>query len=138
MPFGRASRPSNQAPPKTARPEGAPDHRKARRKRTLLSGKLAYGAGAFSIDCVISDLSETGARVQVQPGATIPDEVYLIHLRARIAYEAKVAWRRGDFAGFEFHAKHDLESADRPELKLMRLYCVDHAPRWAGISSDEL
>jgi PilZ domain-containing protein len=138
MAFGRASRPADRAPPKPARPDDAPNHRKARRKRTLLSGKLAYGAGAFSIDCVISDLSETGARVQVQPGATIPEQIYLIHLRARTAYQAKVAWRRGDFAGLEFLATHDLEKADTAELKLMRLYCVDRAPRWAGISSDEL
>lgn len=103
-----------------------------------MRGKLAYGAGAFSIDCVISDLSETGARVQVQEGATIPEEVYLVHLRTRIAYESKVAWRRDNFAGLEFNGSHDLETATAPELKLMRLYCVDHAPRWSGIPSEEL
>jgi hypothetical protein len=137
MPFGRATRPPTQ-PPKQARPEDAEELRASRRKRTLLRGKLAYGAGAFSVDCVISDLSETGARVQVEQGATFPEQVYLIHLRARTAYESKVVWRRDNFAGLEFGTAHDLESAAAPELKLMRLYCVDHAPRWAGISSEEL
>lgn len=103
-----------------------------------MRGKLAYGAGAFSIDCVISDLSEKGARVQVQQGATIPEDVYLVHLRARTAYESKVVWRRDNYAGLEFAASHDLETATAPELKLMRLYCVDHAPRWAGITTEEL
>src|ERR1051326_3262248 len=137
MAFGRATRPPNQ-PQKPVRPADAEEFRKSRRTRTLLRGKLAYGAGAFSIDCVISDLSETGARVQVQTGASIPERVYLVHLRARTAYEAKVMWRRDNFAGLEFTASHDLETATAPELKLMRLYCVDSAPRWAGISSDEL
>ena len=137
MPFGRATRPPTQ-PPKQARPEDAEELRTSRRKRTLLRGKLAYGAGAFSVDCVISDLSETGARVQVEQGATFPEQVYLIHLRERTAYESKVVWRRDNFAGLEFGTAHDLESATAPELKLMRLYCVDHAPRWAGISSEEL
>src|SRR5690348_18038073 len=109
MAFGRATRPPVQ-PPKPARPDNAEELRKSRRKRTLMRGKLAYGAGAFSIDCVISDLSETGARVQVQEGATIPEEVYLIHLRTRIAYESKVAWRRDNFAGLEFNGSHDLET----------------------------
>jgi hypothetical protein len=133
--FGRASRPP--APQKAAKPVITSEARRARRQRTLLRGKLAYGSAAFSVDCVISDLSETGARVQVQAGATVPEQVYLVHLRTRTAYESKVVWHRDNFVGLEFKSAHDLETATSAEMKLMRLFCVDNAPRWAGISSDE-
>jgi hypothetical protein len=122
---------------KSVKPTNTHESRGARRKRTLLRGKLAYGSGAFSIDCVISDISETGARVQAEPGATVPEHVFLVHLRTRTAYDAQVVWHRGNNFGLKFSAAHDLENATTAELKLMRLYCVDHAPRWAGISSDE-
>lgn len=133
--FGRASRPS--APPKAVKPTITHEGRQARRQRTLLRGKLAYGSGAFSIDCVISDLSETGARVQIQAGATVPEQIYLVHLRTRTAYDSKVVWHRDNYVGLEFKTAHDLETETSAEMKLMRLYCVEHAPRWAGISTQE-
>src|SRR5215471_16397429 len=86
------------------------DRRREKRVRTNLKGKLAFGPGcAFRIDCTICDLSPGGAQVRVEEGIEIPESVYLINFRDRIACESVVRWRNKDgFHGLMFQAKHDL------------------------------
>src|SRR5215831_12588534 len=45
---------------------GKPVERRSPRKRVLQRGKLCFGENLkFTVDCVIRDISDTGARVQV-------------------------------------------------------------------------
>ena len=100
--------------------------RRAKRARTLLKGKLSYGHGAFTVDCVIRDFSHSGARVRVQPGVAIPANLYLVHLRNRTAFEATVKWRDDDGnLGLKLNAAHDLDHTDHAEMKVLRRYCID-------------
>ena len=130
-PFGRAQpivEPAS-APPQPAVHPPLSDLRQSKRKRTLLAGKLCYGAG-LSADCTISDLSDGGAKVRSDAADIVPTEVYLVHLRDQKAYEATVAWRRTNGTlGLKLNAVHDLENPQTEELKLLRLHCVEHEPR---------
>ena len=102
------------------------DTRRAHRVRTFLRGKLSYGNGAFSVDCAICDISPTGARIRVEPGATVPETVYLVHIRERTAFEATVKWRRKDGSlGLRFNTIHDLNNPNTTGMKLLRRYCTD-------------
>ncbi len=102
------------------------DTRRSKRVRTYLRGKLFYGRGAFTIDCVIRNISPSGAQLRVQSGANIPDSVYLIDVARRTAFEATVKWRRRDGGvGLKFNAVHDLENSTTHELKQMRRICID-------------
>lgn len=102
------------------------DPRKTKRTRTFLSGRLAYGNGAFTVDCTVCDISPAGARVRVQDGAIVPGSVYLVLLRARTAFQATVKWRRRDGnIGLKFNSRHSLEQADTAELRTLRRYCLD-------------
>lgn len=129
--FGRRQRavePSPPPPPAREVPEVDP--RGTQRKRTLLKGIVSYGQNcAFTVDCVIADISEAGARVQIQQGPPVPSDVYLVHLRERAAYEAKVAWRRNDNVGLKFVARHDLENPTTEDLKVLRQHCVEYELR---------
>jgi hypothetical protein len=78
------------------------------------------------MDCAIKDISPTGAQLRVQPGSSIPDNVYLVHVSAWTAFEAIVKWRRKDGSiGLKFKTAHDLERPTTGELKRMRLSCLD-------------
>lgn len=127
--FGRRQHvPEPPAPPAKAPPEE--ESRSAQRKRTLFKGVLSYGQNcAFTVDCVISDISEAGARVQIQPGPPVPTDVFLVHLRERAAYEASVVWRRDNYLGLKFAARHDLENPNTEDLKVLRQHCVEHELR---------
>ena len=129
--FGRRQRAAE--PPPAADPTRevpAVDPRNAERRRTLFKGILSYGQNcAFTVDCVIADISEAGARVQIQPGPPVPTDVYLVHLRERAAYEANVAWRRNNNLGLKFVARHDLENPATEDLKVLRQHCVEHELR---------
>ena len=109
--------------------------RRQARKRTLLTGKLVLGGGTFSADCIIVDLSDSGARVRIEPGADVGGDVVLIHLRDQIAFEAQVKWRRARDLGLEFIRTHDLRQATTPEMKRLRRYCLDYRPTTIVTSS---
>ena len=72
------------------------------RKRVLLTGIVVYANGRFSFDCTFRNLSETGARVSVGKNTQFPSEFYLINIRDRVAYEAKVVWNSGSEVGVAF------------------------------------
>ncbi|HKB96967.1 MAG TPA: PilZ domain-containing protein [Rhizomicrobium sp.] len=86
----------NDAPP-------SPDERRPKpRKRVLLTGIVVYANGTYSFDCTFRNLSETGARIVVGKSAQFPSDFYLINIRDRVAYEAKVVWNNGSEVGVTF------------------------------------
>ena len=86
-----------------------PDERRRNtRPRVLLGGKLVYGQSDFSVDCAIRDLTETGARVRLGASILIEDRVWLINLRAGVAYWSTVAWRSPPDLGLHFLKQIDL------------------------------
>ena len=77
------------------------ERRPKRRQRVLLGGIVAFADGSQSFKCLIRDVSETGARVFPR-GQQVPSDFYLIHMRDRLAYEAKVVWTNGKEVGVLF------------------------------------
>jgi hypothetical protein len=103
----------------------APVPRTQPRRRVLLSGKLVYGEPPMSLDCAISDMSRSGARVRLEGPQPVTDSLYLIDVRHGIAFRSRVAWRRGKFLGLSFNGYFDLRNPP-PELpKLLRLLWVE-------------
>ncbi|HEY0302063.1 MAG TPA: PilZ domain-containing protein [Rhizomicrobium sp.] len=96
--------------------------RLAARKRVLFGGKIVHDDGAFSLDCTIRDLSDAGARITLGNRVSIPAEVYLIDLRAGVAYRAQVAWRRTPNFGLRFVERIDLAAAPAELAYLARLW----------------
>ncbi|MGC8534201.1 MAG: PilZ domain-containing protein [Rhizomicrobium sp.] len=99
------------------------DLREAWRKRVLLSGKIAYGDGAFSCGCSIRDLSASGARIGISGATVLPKYFYLIDLRQATAYECEVIWRNATQTGVRFRDAVALSDIlDQNLAFLKRLY----------------
>ncbi len=82
------------------------DRRTSPRLSTNRSGKVL--CGAFAWDCVIKDMSDGGARVQMLSGSTPPASAQLVDLVGGFAHDAKVAWRKDREIGLTFLKSHDL------------------------------
>lgn len=85
------------------------------RGRIMHGDKLAIWA-----DCVIKDLSESGAKIELSHLHKIPPRFILIHFQGGLAFEVVLKWRRGDLAGMAFEAKHDLQQSVSARLEPVR------------------
>jgi len=95
------------------------DHRQTPRQRSYLGGKLVYG-DYFSLDCVVRDITDGGAKLQLPQGQAVPDKVYLVDLKTAIAYDAHVVWRRYPLIGVAFDHQHGLAEASTPHLRILK------------------
>ena len=105
------------------------DRRGAVRTRTLLSGKAIVGDALFSSDCLIVDLSDTGARLRISDSAPLGPPLYLLFVREGRLVEAAVAWRRRGQAGLVFTAEHDLGVDTHPNRRRIRALWSELRPR---------
>jgi hypothetical protein len=105
------------------------DARSGARRRTLLRGRICWGPlYAISADCAIRDLSETGAQLRLPSSQALPPSFALIHILGGTAFEAALAWRKGDLAGVKFLTRHDLKVAGPRELLPLRQVWLALAP----------
>jgi hypothetical protein len=72
------------------------------RHRTLKGGHLVYDEAAQSADCLIRDLSDQGARIEVADNRWVPSEVVLYFDDGRPSHRCFVRWRRGSVLGIQF------------------------------------
>jgi len=107
-------------PPKA--PDPTVEGRKTVRRRVLLAGKVIYNEGTFTVDCRIRDLSDGGARIILPVGQVIPTRVVLLDVRARIAYDAEVAWMKSPEIGLKFLGKYTLAGQLPPGLNYLRYF----------------
>ena len=94
-----------------------------------MTGIIAYKDGAFSFACTIRDLSETGARLVVGKGAQFPSDFFLINIRDRTAYDAKVVWNDGARIGVTFKKTYPLSEIADPSLKYLKDLWMSKAAR---------
>ncbi len=96
------------------------DRRRAGRHRALLAGKLANEDATTTIDCVIRNISDTGAMIETSTPHLIPNRLHLVQIKEGTAWDVEVIWRRGNRIGLALGDRHDLrESTDR-QLKALR------------------
>src|SRR5512136_3371122 len=101
------------------------ESRRALRQRVLLSGKLVYGPWDMTLDCAVSDLSSSGARVRLQGPELLNDPIYLIIVRQGVAFLAREAWRDGAVVGLAFSDKYELAKAPQELPGLVRQIWVE-------------
>ena len=108
-------------PPAERRPKG--------RKRVLLTGIVTFAEGGRSFDCTFRNLSETGARIAMGKNAQFPSEFYLINVRDRCAYAAKLVWNNGTEVGVTFHKTLALADLSDPKLAYLKRLWMAKAAR---------
>ncbi len=78
--------------------------RREHRNRTLKSGKIVFNDGHSVIDCIVRDLSDSGACLQVNSTAGIPRAFELIVANDSSSRPCQIAWQSETRAGIEFRA----------------------------------
>jgi hypothetical protein len=77
------------------------ENRVTPRLRTLKGGSILYGV-APSIDCVIKNMSPTGALLAVESAVGIPDDFTLLIKPELTKRDCKVIWRAATKIGVRF------------------------------------
>ncbi len=78
------------------------DHdRSSHRRRTLKTGKVVLSDSTV-LDCLIRDMSESGARLEFGGPVELPREFRLFVAAANCVFPAELAWQRGLAAGVRF------------------------------------
>ena len=77
------------------------DRRANARDKVLLDGRAELDAQS-SMNCMVRDLSENGACVEVDAYARVPEEINLTIARKGRSYLARVIWREANRLGLAF------------------------------------
>jgi hypothetical protein len=101
------------------------DRNRVARTRTYFKGKVVYGAGAFTVDCLIRDMSEGGAKIIIEKHMALPAEFYLIAVKQGVAYKAKVVWQKFPGRGVQFSEAYKLDGALPPAVQFLHRLWVD-------------
>jgi hypothetical protein len=91
------------------------ERRRSSRRDCTLGGRLFYGLAGLSIDCIIRDISDHGARIAVPSAAwKAPKEIHLLSLREGKVYSGQVVWNRGRYLGLNFSVVQPAEALTDP------------------------
>jgi diguanylate cyclase (GGDEF)-like protein len=88
--------------------------------RTLLSGKIVWNFGQSTVDCTVRNLSDTGARLQVESTRDLPDLFELTIGGRREQKTCKITWRSDDRIGVAFMGSQAFEAAEENSHDLLR------------------
>jgi hypothetical protein len=83
------------------------DQRKERRDSTVWPGRIAFDRGAQLRECVIRDISESGARLTIQNPRAIPSAFELLIVATGEIFQAVAKWRRDREIGVHFVRKDE-------------------------------
>ncbi|WP_349369594.1 PilZ domain-containing protein [Salinarimonas sp.] len=78
------------------------EHRGAPRRRTLMSAQIRYSGGAVTADCVVRNISDTGAKIDVSAGIVLPERFDLVIPQKNVVHACELRWRRAAEAGVAF------------------------------------
>jgi len=79
------------------------DHRLNHRRRSLIGAQIVSNNGFSTLDCLVKDISESGARLKVENTLAVPEK-FSLSLSDGRRFESTVQWRRADMVGVQFAA----------------------------------
>ncbi|MBZ8135242.1 PilZ domain-containing protein [Afifella sp. IM 167] len=78
------------------------EKRSHHRARALKAAKIVLNDRHSTIDCLVRDLSQGGAKLKVDNPAVLPAEFELLLESDKIIVKAAIIWRRGEYVGVQF------------------------------------
>ncbi|GJE55283.1 MULTISPECIES: PilZ domain-containing protein [Methylobacterium] len=88
------------------------DQRQTVRMRTFLKGKIVFNNGRSTMDCLVRDMSGTGARLELSETTTLPEAFDLYIQNKDQTYRSTLRWRRANGVGVTF----DMAAKPAPAL----------------------
>jgi len=98
----------------------AEDSKAAFRQRTFLKGTIYYDNHRASIDCVIRDMSDSGARLSLDHPATVPDDIELFIPHKQQTLRARVQRRVPNELGIAFEIDRSLDPRRASDTELQQ------------------
>jgi hypothetical protein len=89
------------APSGPAEGDGGAHNRSAHRQRTLKAAKIVM-TDWTTIDCLVRDISQGGARIALGDAFSLPQEFRLLLVSTNTIVPVKLLWQRGKTAGVGF------------------------------------
>ena len=90
------------------------------RQRTFLKGILYYDNRRASIDCVIRDISDSGARLTFEHSVIVPDHVELLIPQKQQTLRASVQRRGPNEIGIAFEAERSAEPRRASDVEMQK------------------
>jgi hypothetical protein len=78
------------------------ERRAVSRQKSFLQGRIYFNHRRSSIDCLIRDYSEHGARLKFSEAANVPEAIELYIPNKEEIHRARVEWRTGNEMGVSF------------------------------------
>jgi hypothetical protein len=78
------------------------DRRSSLRQKSFLQGRIYFNNRRATLDCVIRDLSETGAKLKISEAVAVPEAMELYIPNREEIHRARVEWRSEDEIGVSF------------------------------------
>lgn len=75
------------------------ERRLASRRRTLFSGKIIFNQQSSVFTCIVRNISDAGACLEIESPVGIPDQFELLVEGAGIRADYRVIWRHGKRIG---------------------------------------
>ena len=78
------------------------ERRHHRRSRVYYGGMVAFNARNSTLDCVVRNFSQRGAKIEFENSAILPDRVDFEVVRKGLNCVARLVWRDRNAAGLVF------------------------------------
>jgi hypothetical protein len=78
------------------------ERRISKRQRSFLQGRIFFNNRRSSVDCLVRDISDTGAKLVFSDAIAVPDVVELNIPNKAETHRARVQWREGEEVGVSF------------------------------------
>jgi hypothetical protein len=82
------------------------DTRAAPRMRSFRKGKAIFNNRQSTLDCLVRDISSTGARLEVSNAVLLPELFDLYVAQKDVTYRVRITWRAEGEIGVEFEHAH--------------------------------
>lgn len=87
------------------------ERRSALRQKSFLQGRIFYNNRRSSVDCLVRDISDTGAKLKFSESITVPEAMELYIPNKDEFRRARVQWRAGNEMGVAFGDDIELPAA---------------------------
>ena len=96
------------------------DRRQRARDKVLLGGVAEINEIGATLDCVVRNLNDNGACVELNERANLPEELNLTIKRKGRSYLARMVWRHANKVGLAFRAMVTDAPVDDFDARLRR------------------
>jgi hypothetical protein len=99
--------------------------RKSPRKRDYAAALLIRDNHSQPVNCLIRDVSSSGAQVRLSAAQSVPEPGYLVSLKYRTVYHTHAVWRRGSLTGLSFDQQYRIEDELPSHLQFLQRLLVE-------------